>query len=166
MTLIGQLGCPTSAGQVVCLNAIWRAMHEKGKKKARNWDSATMQNGVLPKRLKYWRVADRWVGSSFSAIGQPVYKTDPPSFDCAKASTPVERLICQDVELSSLDSQMANSYRMVLKDASAERKEIIRRQQAEWFANYSRTSNSPLSENQRRDCIDRYLSDRLITIWK
>jgi len=108
----------------------------------------------------------RWAGSSFSAIGRPVSKADPPSFDCAKAATPVERLICQDVELSFLDSQMANSYRMALKGASAERKEIIRRQQAEWFADYSRTCSAPLSENQRRDCIDRYLSDRLITIWK
>jgi uncharacterized protein YecT (DUF1311 family) len=108
----------------------------------------------------------RWVGSSFSAIGQPVYKTDPPSFDCAKAATPVERLICQDVELSFLDSQMAHSYQMVLKGASAERKEIIRRHQAEWFADYSRNCNAPLSQPQRRDCIDRYLTDRLTTIWK
>jgi len=108
----------------------------------------------------------RWVGSSFSAIRQPVYKTDPPSFDCAKAVTPVERLICQDVGLSFLDSQMANSYQMVLKGASAERKEIIRRRQAEWFADYGRTCNASLSETQRRDCIDRYLSDRLTTIWK
>jgi hypothetical protein len=75
----------------------------------------------------------RWVGSSFSSIGQPVYKTDPPSFDCAKAATAVERLICQDVELTFLDRQMANSYQMVLKGASAERKEIIRRRQAEWL---------------------------------
>jgi len=109
---------------------------------------------------------NRWVEGSFSAIGQPVYKTDPPSFDCAKAATPVERSICQDIELSFLDSQMANSYQMVLKGASAERKEIIRRQQAEWFADYSRTCNAPLSETQRRDCIDLYLSDRLTTIWK
>lgn len=108
----------------------------------------------------------RWLGSSFSAIGQPMYKTDPPSFDCAKARTPVELLICKDIELSFLDSQMANSYRMVLKGASAERKEIIRRRQAEWFADYSRTCNALLSEAQRRDCIDRYLTDRLITIWK
>lgn len=108
----------------------------------------------------------RLVGSAFSAIGQPVYKTDPPSFDCAKAATPVERLICRDVELSFLDSQMANSYQMVLKGGAAERKEIIRRQQAEWFADYSRTCNAPLSETQRRDCIDRYLTDRLTTIWK
>ncbi len=85
-------------------------------------------------------------GKSFSAIGQRVYKTDPPSFDCAKAATPVERLICKDGELSFLDSQMANSYQMVLKEASAEHKEIIRRQQAEWFADYSRTCNALLSE--------------------
>ncbi len=108
----------------------------------------------------------RWSGDSFSAIGQPIYKIDPPSFDCAKAATPVEILICKDVELSFLDSQMANSYKMVLKGASAERKEIIRRQQAEWFADYSRACNAPLSETERRDCIDRYLNDRLTTMWK
>ena len=108
----------------------------------------------------------RWVGSSFSVIGPPIYKTDPPSFDCAKATTPVEHLICQDVELSLLDSQMANSYRMAIKDASPERKAIIRAKQAEWLADYSRTCNAPLSDSQRWDCVDRHLSDRLITIWK
>lgn len=108
----------------------------------------------------------RWSGTSFAAVGQPVNKNDPPSFNCAKAATPVEVLICKDVELSFLDGQMANSYKMALKDASAERKEVIRRQQAEWFADYSRTCNAGLSEAERHDCIDRYLSDRLTSIWK
>lgn len=108
----------------------------------------------------------RWTGGSFSAIGQPIYKTDPPSFDCAKAVTPTERLICQDVELSFLDRQMAESYQRVLKDASPERKETIRRQQAAWLAKYRDTCNAPLSNAQRRDCIDQYLNDRLVTIWK
>ena len=108
----------------------------------------------------------RWVGSAFSQVGPIMYKPDPPSFDCAKSKTPVEHLICKDAELSFLDSQIANSYQMVLKDASAERKATIRRQQAEWFAEYSRTCNAPLSETERRDCIERFLGDRLITIWK
>lgn len=108
----------------------------------------------------------RWSGTSFAAVGQPVYKDDPPSFDCAKAATAVEVLICKDVDLSFLDSHMANSYKRALKDASAERKEVIRRQQAEWFADYSRTCNARLSEAERHGCIDRYLSDRLTTIWK
>jgi uncharacterized protein YecT (DUF1311 family) len=108
----------------------------------------------------------RWLEDSFSAIGQPVHKPDPPSFDCTKAATPVERLICQDAGLSFLDRQLAESYRTVLKGASAERKQIIRQQQAEWFADYKRTCNAPLSETQRHDCIDRYLSERLVTVWK
>jgi len=61
---------------------------------------------------------------------------------------------------------MAESYRSVLKSASAERKEIIRRQQVKWLAEYSRACNAPLSDEQRRDCIDQHLSDRLVTIWK
>ncbi len=61
---------------------------------------------------------------------------------------------------------MANSYQMVLKSASVEHKEIIRRQQAEWFADYSRTCNALHSESEQRDCIDQFLSNRLITIWK
>jgi uncharacterized protein YecT (DUF1311 family) len=104
----------------------------------------------------------RWVGSSFSEIGLPAYKNDPPSFDCAKARTPVELLICKDFELSSLDNEMANSYREAPKNASAERNEVIRRQQAEWFADYSRTCNAVRSETQRRDCIAEYLGDRLL----
>jgi len=108
----------------------------------------------------------RWVNGSFSAIGEPLYNNDPPSFDCSKAVKPMESMICQDVELSFLDRQMDQSYRMVLKSAPAERKETVRRQQAEWLAEYSRACNAPLSNEQRRDCIDQHLTERLITIWK
>ncbi len=108
----------------------------------------------------------RWLGASFAAVGKPVYKTDPPSFDCRKATTPTEQMICQDAELSFLDRQMATSYDEVLKGASSERKDIIRKQQAEWLADYRRACNAPLSDSQRRDCIDQHLNDRLITLWK
>jgi hypothetical protein len=108
----------------------------------------------------------RWLGSSFSAVGQPVYKNDPPSFDCAKARTPVELLVCKNFELFYLDSEVADSYQRALKNASEERKEVIRRQQAEWFADYSRTCNAPGSEEQRRECIDEYLNERVTTFFK
>jgi uncharacterized protein YecT (DUF1311 family) len=108
----------------------------------------------------------RWAGSSFAAIGRPVHKIDPPSFDCTKAVTSVERLICKNAELSFLDNQMAEAYQTVLRNASPERKAIIQRQQAQWLSDYTRACNAPLSEEQRHDCIDGYLSDRLMTIWK
>lgn len=107
-----------------------------------------------------------WTKGSFSEVGKPVYKNDLPSFDCSKAVKPMERMICRDAELSFLDRQMAESYQMVLKSASAERKEIVRRQQVKWFAEYSRACNAALSDEQRRDCIDQHLTERLMTIWK
>lgn len=108
----------------------------------------------------------RWQSEAFSAIGQPDFKTDPPSFDCKKAGTPVERLICRDGELAFLDEQMDDAYRKVVKEASPELREIIRQQQAEWFSEYSRACNAPLSETDRKECIDDHLNDRLMTLWK
>lgn len=108
----------------------------------------------------------RWDGTSFSMLGQPVRRNDPPSLDCRKATTAVERLICQDVELAYLDGQVSNAYHLALIDASPERKKTIRRKQTEWFAGYSRTCNAHLSDKQRRACVEQHLSDRLNTIGK
>jgi uncharacterized protein YecT (DUF1311 family) len=108
----------------------------------------------------------QWEEASFSPIGRPLHQTDPPSFDCAKASTPSGRLICKDAQLSFLDRQMDGSYRSVLKHASAERKQIIRHQQVNWLAEYRCACDAPLSEEQRHDCIEQHLSDRLAAIWK
>ncbi len=41
-----------------------------------------------------------------------------PSFDCMKAANSVEKMICNDRELSSLDVQLSNIY----SDAKAEQK--------------------------------------------
>lgn len=39
------------------------------------------------------------------------------SFDCRKASTAIEKMICADPEISRLDSQMAERYRTLLSTA-------------------------------------------------
>jgi hypothetical protein len=66
----------------------------------------------------------------------------------------------------SVSQIVAHGGQVELGRFAAERKESIRRQQAEWFADYSRSCNAPLSQAQRRDCIDQYLSRRLNTTWK
>ncbi|MBK4735242.1 lysozyme inhibitor LprI family protein [Noviherbaspirillum pedocola] len=40
------------------------------------------------------------------------------SFDCAKASTSVEQIICSDLELSSLDEQLHATYQQALADSA------------------------------------------------
>ena len=42
--------------------------------------------------------------------------TSKPSFDCTKAATKIEKLICSSVEVSQLDAQMASAYAQARKN--------------------------------------------------
>jgi uncharacterized protein YecT (DUF1311 family) len=60
-----------------------------------------------------------------------------PSFDCTKASSSQERLICGDRELSKLDVQMAGAYadaRQKSTDANA-----LKAEQKQWLKNTQRS---------------------------
>jgi len=62
-----------------------------------------------------------------------------PSFDCAKASTRVEFMICDHPRIARLDSEMAAAYRIALRNspwASANRR--IRAEQRDWVAERNR----------------------------
>jgi uncharacterized protein YecT (DUF1311 family) len=56
-----------------------------------------------------------------------------PSFDCRKASAPVEKLICSDAKLSDLDRQMAESFRQALDKAPVADRAIILKRQNRWL---------------------------------
>ncbi len=65
------------------------------------------------------------------------------SFDCAKASTRVERFICDNPRLGELDSELAEAYQTALRDspwASANRR--IRAEQKTWIARRDRCNNA------------------------
>lgn len=55
-----------------------------------------------------------------------------PSFDCAKAATPVEHAICSNETLSQLDSDLAGTYTKAL--AHAADAEALRNEQRAWSA--------------------------------
>ncbi len=63
-----------------------------------------------------------------------------PSFDCRKASTTAERLICSNNELAQADVQMAQAY--FAARANAPNKAAFIREQAAWL------------KNQRNVCVD------------
>ena len=52
-----------------------------------------------------------------------------PSFDCAKASAPIEHAICADVSLSKLDADLAGRYTEALGTGDAE---ALRAEQRAW----------------------------------
>lgn len=54
------------------------------------------------------------------------------SFDCAKATTNVEKIICSDVKLSKMDEALNNAYHVSLKDSG--NAGDVRREQKQWIA--------------------------------
>jgi uncharacterized protein YecT (DUF1311 family) len=58
----------------------------------------------------------------------------PPSFDCAKASTKVETMICGDEELAAADRAVARLYAAV----PSSEKQIFWRKQTDWLAERDR----------------------------
>jgi len=53
------------------------------------------------------------------------------SFDCGKAATTVEKLICADVELSKLDEELTSNYKTALQDEKQGK--AIRQTQKQWL---------------------------------
>ena len=55
------------------------------------------------------------------------------SFDCAKASTDVETMICNDAQTSALDSKLQQTYATALKATDAYGKKALAKEQRNWL---------------------------------
>jgi len=55
------------------------------------------------------------------------------SFDCKKASTRIENLICEDLPLSQLDNQMSNAYVNLKEELKPEAVEALIKEQRNWL---------------------------------
>jgi uncharacterized protein len=65
------------------------------------------------------------------SIVAPAPRARAAGFDCAKAATPTEKLICGDPQLSQLDGQLAHAYRRALEGAGDPDK--LRTEQHTWL---------------------------------
>ena len=54
-----------------------------------------------------------------------------PSFDCAKARTNVEIIICSDIELSEYDNELASLFNNIYN--SSTNKRVVKHVQQEWI---------------------------------
>lgn len=74
------------------------------------------------------------------------------SFDCGKAGTKVEHIICDDPELSKLDEVLNAAYKVALQDQSKASK--IKREQKQWMKERSYCSDTDCMEITYRSRID------------
>lgn len=61
-------------------------------------------------------------------------RSEGPSFDCAKARTPDEKLICASPELSRADVALAESFRALLDAADPADRDAVKTEQRQWVS--------------------------------
>lgn len=73
-----------------------------------------------------------WVVFMCVAVMLPVRAAN---FDCAKATTKVEKLICDNAEISTLDDDLGKMYQNALNKSNAEQKQHLGANQRHWLKN-------------------------------
>ena len=89
-----------------------------------------------------------------------VTEVTEPSFDCTKAKSPTEILICESNSLATLDKAMALAYFGVLGRLSKQEADRLRREQLVWHGQYVRECDAAPSDALRKACVTRYLTVR------
>ncbi|MGH7066624.1 MAG: lysozyme inhibitor LprI family protein [Acetobacteraceae bacterium] len=96
-------------------------------------------NGVVPRKtgVSRWVRAARMlvVASAVPLMAAPGAARAAARFDCAKATTPIEKPICGDPSLSGLDGRMAPLFRQRLDPADP----AMRRDQRQWLLSQLRS---------------------------
>ncbi len=81
--------------------------------------------------------------------------THAASFDCAKAATQIEKLICSDSQLSDLDSQLMLAYKN--KISTAQNIDVVKFEQREWLSTVRNKCTDAA-------CIKNAYSERIATL--
>ena len=79
------------------------------------------------------------------------------SFDCAKALTPAEKIICVDAELSKMDEEMADAFAAALK--TKKKYVLVRQEQREWLKSRNVCSDTGCLKKEYRNRISNLSED-------
>ena len=118
------------------------------------------QKGTLMKNLKHILISTLLITSN-------LYSSEKiqPSFDCSKAKTRVEKLVCSDEVLSTLDRDMQKAYDLMIgkydlaymnEEAKEEIKpylEKLKQSQIEWVKHRDRYCNTEKDKEEFRRCV-------------
>lgn len=82
-----------------------------------------------------------------------IQQVNAASFDCGKAHTPMEKLICSDTNLSKLDDDLAAAYKKAITASGS--KATITQWQREWQRSY------PVASCKNAQCLKSVISARI-----
>jgi uncharacterized protein len=83
-----------------------------------------------------------------------------PSFDCAKAATPVEKTICKDEFLGFRDGALGRLYSGLQDALTGQARGALRREQIAWLKARGRACGK-VGEDARSNCLTKLYDERL-----
>ncbi|HYA15140.1 MAG TPA: ankyrin repeat domain-containing protein, partial [Syntrophales bacterium] len=94
------------------------------------------------------------------------YGTNQASFDCAKASTPTEKCICSDNDLSMKDGLLASEYNTRMKFLSNEERKKLKSEQIAWLEKRDKNCEGPQESLSKTyginaGCLRKMYEDRI-----
>lgn len=94
-----------------------------------------------------------------AALAQNLKKAESPSFSCAAAKAPVERVICADPTLAGLDLSLESVFRKALAARRDERRSVLD-EQRRWLAERAGAcdlaADGPATKSQSACLVDLY----------
>lgn len=104
-----------------------------------------------------------WLGRVLSALAlcAVAAQAQPrPGFDCAKAGSAVDRLICSDEGLAKQDRALAEQYEQLHRTLTPEGFAVLRTGQRNWLASRSRCAAKDVTHDQGVQCLGSMYTDR------
>lgn len=81
-----------------------------------------------------------------------------PSFDCSKINTNIERLICINSELSTLDNHMSKSFFALKKTLEGDALNRLQNTQKSWLSSRQRACSSIM---HKEECLEQLYKERI-----
>jgi len=87
-----------------------------------------------------------------------------PSFDCKKARTCIEKFICADKDLSTLDKKMSEAYTNLLAKLQGKDKELVKQNQVRWIkARDERCAEPDVRKDEAQREVEKVYFENLFT---
>lgn len=103
----------------------------------------------------------RWLRRILPLLGLLTFAAAPaPSFDCARSGNAVDRLICSDDGLATLDRELAERYDALHRALSPEGLAVLLTSQRKWLASRSRCASKAIPHDQGVTCLSSLYSER------
>jgi uncharacterized protein len=109
-----------------------------------------------------------WIGVQAVVLASAfrIGHVDAQSFDCNKASTPVEHVICNDKALGELDTTLASELKESLSNANPEQRADVVRDERQWlqFRNRHCAPGSLPTGESLPECLAAVYRDRIASL--